>query len=141
MVLKVCFPPFGKLKMLHAALFVKKPKRANKIVTVVRPAKHICKEDSISSEDDEDSEQRTLRITIYLNEKKKEISDTRNVEDTKTEGAELAEGECFICYKDDEDRFSQRYTLKMKTFSYYNVAVEMDQDTPLTYVILGNTSF
>ena len=45
----------------------------------------------------------------------------------------------FICYKDDEDRFSQKYTLKMKTSCYYNVAVEIDQDLQLSYVILGES--
>ena len=43
-----------------------------------------------------------------------------------------------VLYKNDEDRFSHEITLKLKTFSRYNVIFEVDdKDHQLMYVSLG----
>ena len=47
-----------------------------------------------------------------------------------------------VMYKKDEDRFSQEITLKLKTFTLYNVLLEVDNnDDLLMYVILGGKKY
>ena len=53
--------------------------------------------------------EKTLKVTIRMNEVK---------ERNQVPGA--------IFYKDDEARFNQQHTLKLKTFSKYNVTMEVE---------------
>ena len=53
--------------------------------------------------------EKTLKVTIRMNEQK---------ERNQVPGA--------IFYKDDEARFDQQYTLKLKTASKYNVTMEVE---------------
>ena len=46
-----------------------------------------------------------------------------------------------VVYKDDEDRFSQRFTMKLKTFSLYTISLELDKDEIISYVILGGKKY
>ena len=86
-----------------------------------------------------DLKERNLRTTIYLNERNKTTTNGGVPVRKKHHNGRVERnvGHGCICYKDDEDRFSQKYTLKMKTFSYYDVGVEIDKDLQLTYVALG----
>ena len=61
--------------------------------------------------------EKTLKVTIRMNEMK---------ERNQVPGA--------IFYKDDEARFNQQHTLKLKTFSKYNVTMEVEPAMEITWV-------
>ena len=44
-------------------------------------------------------------------------------------------------YKNDQDRFSQKITLKLKTFYLYDVVVEVNEDQKLSHVTLGGKKY
>ena len=46
-----------------------------------------------------------------------------------------------VVYKDDKDRFSQRFTMKLKTFFLYRVRFEIDQDEMISYVMIGGKKY
>ena len=46
-----------------------------------------------------------------------------------------------VLYKDDEDRFSQRYTLKLKTPFKYTIKYEMDPPLNIAYVSIAGTKY
>ena len=50
-------------------------------------------------------------------------------------------GDGSIYYKDDENRFSQRYTVKLKTFSEYNIVLEVRPPQDLVIVRIGDRMY
>ena len=65
-----------------------------------------------------------LRVTIRITEKKENDSLPENV-----------------FYKLDESRFRQQFTLKLKTFSKYNINIEVEPYQDLIYVKLGGRRY
>ena len=73
-----------------------------------------------SSVDDDDDDDVSLKIKMRITEK---------------------EGDGIIYYKDDEQRFSQQYTVKLKTFTEYNIVLEVRPPRVLTYVKVGSRKY
>ena len=46
-----------------------------------------------------------------------------------------------VFYKDDEDRFQKRYTLKLKTFSDYIISIEVKPALQIAYLKLGGWKY
>ena len=46
-----------------------------------------------------------------------------------------------VYYKDDEHRFSQQYTVKLKTFSEYNIEIEVSPQRELMYFTVGSRKY
>ena len=46
-----------------------------------------------------------------------------------------------VFYKNDEHRFSQQMTLKLKTFFLYDVVLEVNDNQNLVYVVLGGKTY
>lgn len=65
--------------------------------------------------------EKTLKVTVRLTEK---------TEKNETPGS--------VYFKDDEDRFTQQHTLKLKTLFEYDVKMEVEPAQEIMYVVLGN---
>ena len=46
-----------------------------------------------------------------------------------------------VYYKDDESRFSQQYTVKLKTYSQYNVQLEVKPPHEICYIKIGGKTY
>ena len=116
--------------MFSASLFVRKwgSKRLKKKWR--RNGTKIKKKDLVvSSEQNVDEQMSDTFVNIRLNSKsEKDVGD-----DEKTSSSN------FVFFKDDEDRFSEQYTVKLQTCKKYVVSVETNQ--LLTYVILGGKKY
>ena len=75
-------------------------------------------------------DKKLLNVTIRLNEK--EVG-----EDWMNGGLNFSKG--VVYYKDDEERFSQQHTVKLKTQQMYTVTLESDQI--IMYVTLGGKTY
>lgn len=54
-----------------------------------------------------------------------------------TEKSERNENSGAVYFKDDEKRFSQQHTLKLKTLTEYNVVIDVEPAQEVSYVVLG----
>ena len=71
--------------------------------------------------------EKSLNVTIQIQEK---VEDDNDFQKGYT-----------VLYKDDEDRFSQQCTLKLKTFSLYNISLEVTEDEDLVYIDIGGKQY
>lgn len=68
--------------------------------------------------------EKQLKVTIRFTEK---------TDENETPGS--------VYYKDDEKRFSQQHTLKLKTLTEYDVKIEVEPAQEITYVMLAGRKF
>lgn len=66
----------------------------------------------------------TLKVTVRMREK----------------GVEN-EGPGTVYYKDDQDRFTQQHTIKLKTFSEYDVKVVVEPPQEISFLVLGGRRY
>ena len=123
--------------MFSAAVFVRKwsIRRANRIRQRFRPVGTRTDYTSASGALDDNAlqvdqhEKKPLDITLRLSEseEKKESCNSSSTNE--------------VTYNRDEDRFTQEFTLNLKTFSLYKISVELDENFKLEYFSLGRKSY
>ena len=89
-------------------------------------------------EEDEMDENAPLKLKIKITERKDEKKVDEGVGGGGIGGGVGGGG---IYCKDDQDRFSQQYTVKLKTFTEYDILVEIRPPHLLDHVQIGNRTY
>ena len=111
--------------MFNTALFLRSWKKKK------RKLKRNREDDSGNKKECKCEHRRISSIRLIPHEGERSLNVTIRMSDMAADNVQT------VFYKDDQQRFSQRYSLKLKTYSLYNVFIEVRPLMDVTYVVLG----